>query len=46
LIEMIAIIALCCAKLFRFDDLFEDLSQRFDGDQSAHDDEPRAPPAQ
>ena len=34
LIEMVAITALHCAKLFRFDDLYEDLSQRSDGNQT------------
>jgi hypothetical protein len=40
LIEMVAVIALYFARLFQFDDLFEDLSQRFDGDQSPRDDAP------
>lgn len=40
LIEMVAVTALYYARLFQFNDLFEDLSQRFAGDQSARDDEP------
>lgn len=37
LVGMVAAIALYYAKLFRFDDLFEDLSDRFAGEQPAHD---------
>jgi hypothetical protein len=35
LIEMVAVIALYYTRLFQFEDVFEDLAQRFDRDQSA-----------